>query len=341
MTEIDNCSICLSTINNKVICKQCNNTGCYTCIETWLISKKTCPICRSIKTYNITINPDKYIQELLTILNLGLRYMTDINKLDIISEKIYFLIKKSNNYDYLHKIFLVCCNIMDIGPETKYIVFINGIIYKCFSSNNANARQALAFAINDNASDFLYNNLSKMIILKHIIPAIIASQNTNAIKILFNSGFKIPESMRAPLYTTTIQNNFKILFKFMLEHVEMPLEILDVIFSVAVDTAFKSVTNGMVLDESYYEYFTDIIEADILDQKGCDFAIQCVIENVIPDKFIRSLLDYIKKKNFIIRTDVNDIIINTFKRQKKKFNFDDIIINKLNNNLLKLVKEYQ
>ena len=47
LSEICMCCICMDGIELPISCVDCSNNFCKNCIETYLVTKRSCPFCRA------------------------------------------------------------------------------------------------------------------------------------------------------------------------------------------------------------------------------------------------------------------------------------------------------
>ncbi len=61
MVEISSCRICLLEFDNASIKKTttCQHEFCEACLNKWLETHNTCPICRSVLHNNVVIKPGR------------------------------------------------------------------------------------------------------------------------------------------------------------------------------------------------------------------------------------------------------------------------------------------
>lgn len=118
--ELNECSICLDVLQNKVLTTRCNHKYHFNCIKQWVQKHKyntsLCPLCnqsfaiKSVKTINIYNKDDIYIKNNVYDTEPGIKYIFSQTTIDNEDNKD----NKDNedNEDNYDSFSYICCNIL-------------------------------------------------------------------------------------------------------------------------------------------------------------------------------------------------------------------------------------
>jgi len=333
MSNNEECQICYQISDKSEICLKCLNSGCSKCIEKWFFNNKTCPFCRGLKTFNINNNPEKYIKELVRILNIGYKNLNNIDKIALKIESLF----NSSNFDYLSKIFKLCCQIINaidcFNGHTNYniTVFFRDIIDKGFLSTNDHLVAAIISSIMDEQSPLMYQNISSENIVYNILPNIVLLNDYDKLELLFKSksGLRISNKMQTQLYLMILDDKLDNSFRCLIKNIQFPIYLLDDLF----DEKLKEIIPNSI----------DMLLEMSFNVKECNYILKMFCVNIFPPTYIEKILIYIKNKNWKINQNIFNEINKTFKRSQKRLKMNSDMTERLSQtqeNMVNLIKRF-